>query len=314
MNRLVGILKADSSLSQTAASLSDVPCRVSVVMVVYRTGPALMSSLQHVLDEPLVDDFVIVDNGSPPEDVALLQAIAAREARVQLLQGHGNIGFARGANRGAKAARGRALVFLNPDAFLQPDCIRNLILATEGQPSPCIVGARVMNENGTEQRGSRRGEVSPLTTILTFSNLTSFVPGLSRFDIHREKQTLPTEPLRVPTISGACFCASRLDFERLSGFDEGYFLHVEDIDLCWRARQMGGSVIFQPFAEVIHLGSTSLTNPVKVEYWKGLGLARYFRKRADNPWRRISATLLSPLILLVSVMRPLSRRFLGRSR
>jgi GT2 family glycosyltransferase len=99
---------------------------------------------------------------------------------------------------GAKAAKGRALVFLNPDAFLQPDCIRQLVLATDGQPSPCIVGARVLNKDGTEQRGSRRGEVSPLTTVLTFSHLATRIPGLSRFEIHREKEPLPAGKANIP--------------------------------------------------------------------------------------------------------------------
>ena len=117
MNQLVGILKATTGLATATATESRalVQCRVSVIMVVYRTGPALMSSLQHVLDEALVDDFVIVDNGSPQDDEILLRSIAEREPKVQLIQGHGNVGFACGANMGAKAAKGRALVFLNPE-------------------------------------------------------------------------------------------------------------------------------------------------------------------------------------------------------
>lgn len=308
MNKVAGPFKAGAGPEQALDSTLAGPCAVSVIMVVFRTGPALLSSLQHVLAEAQVDDFVIVDNGSPAEDEALLREMAAREPRVQLIQGHGNVGFARGANMGAKAAKGAMLVFLNPDAFLQPDCVRQLIQSIEGRPSPCIVGARVMNRDGTEQRGSRRGEVSPLTTVLSLSHLASSIPALSQFEIHRENEPLPEGPLAVHTISGACFCASRADFDRLGGFDEGYFLHVEDIDLCWRARRMGGSVVFQPLARVIHLGSTSLTHPLKVEYWKGLGLARYFRKRADNPWRWASAYLLSPVILLASVLRPMLRR------
>ena len=307
MMRLVDILKTDAVTSGQAL-VPSAPVRVSVVMVVYQTGPALRRSLDHVLAEPLTDEFVIVDNGSPPEDEALLRSLMEGDPRVRLIQGHGNVGFARAANMGADAARGRALVFLNPDAFLQPDCIRQLVLATEGQPSPCIVGARVMNDDGSEQRGSRRGEVSPLTTVLSFSGLATKIPGLARFEIHRESEPLPKGPIAVPTISGACFCASHADFDILGGFDEGYFLHVEDIDLCWRARRMGGTVMFQPKAEVVHLGSTSLTHPVKVEFWKGIGLSRYFRKRADNPWRRFSAYLLSPVILLISVLRPALRR------
>ncbi|HWT50570.1 MAG TPA: glycosyltransferase, partial [Caulobacter sp.] len=73
---------------------------VSVVMVVYRTGEALAESIQHVLAEPLVDEFVIVDNGSTPRDEDMLRSLALTEPRVVLRQGHGNIGFARGANLG----------------------------------------------------------------------------------------------------------------------------------------------------------------------------------------------------------------------
>ena len=251
------------------------PVLVSVIMVVYKTGPALKQSLDLVLSEPMTDEFIIVDNGSPPSDETYLRNLALAKPRVRLIQGHGNVGFANGANMGAKAAKGKFLVFLNPDAYLQPDCLANLISATEGQASPCIVGARVMNQDGSEQRGSRRGEVTPMTTFLSLSNLTATLPGLAGLEIHRQNQPLPTSAISVPTISGACFCVSQLDFQQLGGFDQAYFLHVEDIDLCWRARRLGGSVIFQPQAQVIHLGSTSKTNPVMVEFWKGLGLARY---------------------------------------
>jgi GT2 family glycosyltransferase len=101
---------------------------------------------------------------------------------------------------------------------------------------------------------------------------------------------------------------TRADFVELGGFDEGYFLHVEDVDLCWRVRQSGGVVLFHPTARVVHLGSTSHTSPLKVEFWKGLGLVRYFRKRADNPGRAALAVALAPLIMLVSVLRPLLGR------
>jgi GT2 family glycosyltransferase len=94
----------------------------------------------------------------------------------------------------------------------------------------------------------------------------------------------------------------------MGGFDEGYFLHVEDVDLCWRVRKSGGIVLFHPGARVVHLGSTSHTSPMKVEFWKGLGLVRYFRKRANNPGRTVLANVLAPLIMLVSVLRPLIGR------
>ena len=286
--------------------------RISVVMVVYQTGEALIESILHVLAEPLVDEFVIVDNGSPPAEAERLRALGMTEARVVLQQGHGNIGFARGANLGAETARGEYIVFLNPDANLQAGCIESLVEAFGDRAAPIVVGARVLNVDGSEQRGGRRGEVTPVTTLLSFSHLTWRVPGLKGFEIHREHEPVPTEPVPMPTISGACFALRRDDFELLGGFDEGYFLHVEDIDLCWRARQAGGDVLFQPKAEVIHLGHTSLEHPLKVEFHKGIGLSRYFIKRADTVQRYIIAVLLAPLILAMSVSRPLIWKITGR--
>lgn len=286
--------------------------RVSVVMVVYQTGEALIKSIEHVLAEPLVDEFVIIDNGSPPAEAERLRALGRSEARVVLQQGHGNVGFARGANMGAETARGEYIVFLNPDANLQDGCIEALVSAFEGQPVPTVVGARVMNTDGTEQRGGRRGEVTPVTTLLSFGHLTSVFKSLAKFEIHREDEALPEAPVPMPTISGACFALRREDFELLSGFDEGYFLHVEDIDLCWRARQAGGQVLFQPAAEVVHLGHTSLEHPLKVEFHKGVGLSRYFIKRADTVQRYVIAVLLAPAILLMSVSRPMIWKITGR--
>jgi GT2 family glycosyltransferase len=101
---------------------------------------------------------------------------------------------------------------------------------------------------------------------------------------------------------------TRADFARVGGFDEGFFLHVEDIDLCWRVRHEGGVVLFQPAAEVVHIGSTSAKAPLFVEISKGFGLVRYFRKRAATAPARLTVLALAPLILAVSAARALLRR------
>ena len=302
-------IRADAVFTQLPAE----PPEVSVVMVVYQTGPVLFDAIPQVLNEALVDEFVIVDNGSTAEDAGRLRAMAEAEPRLRLVQGHGNIGFARGCNLGVRTAKGRHLVILNPDAYLQPGCVAALIRGADGFASPCVVGACVLNTDGAEQRGARRGEVTPLSALLSFSHLTR-LPLLRRFEIHLEDEVLPVGPVPAPTISGACLYMSRPDFQALGGFDERYFLHVEDIDLCWRARRMGGSVVFQPRAKVVHEGSTSRKHPVKIEYHKGRGLIRYFVKRAENPWRVALAVALSPPIMVVSVLRPAIRALFGPAR
>jgi hypothetical protein len=286
--------------------------RVSVIMVVYMTGEALSESVQSVLRDPLVDELVVVDNGSTQAESQALRRLAERDQRVVLLAGHGNIGFARGANLGARRAVGDILVFLNPDAFLQDGCVAELVREIEGKPVPCIVGGRVLNADRTEQRGARRGEITLLSALMSLSGLARRA-GLRRYEVHWEGEALPDRAAPTPTNSGACFCMRREDFEAVAGFDEGYFLHVEDVDLCWRVRRQGGAVLFHPKAEVIHLGHTSQTSPIRVELYKGLGLARYFRKRAKGVGGAALAWALSPLIVCTAVARPMLWRLTGRA-
>jgi len=286
---------------------------VSVVMVVYMTGEALQRSIECVLGDSLVDELLVVDNGSTIVEAARLKRLAESDSRVKLLQGHGNVGFARGANLGARAAKGEVIVFLNPDAFLQPGCIAELTRAIEGRPTPTLVGGRVLNADRTEQRGARRGDITPISALVSLSRLSNRIPAWRRYEVHWEGETPPEGVIAVPTISGACFCMRREDFDAVQGFDEGYFLHVEDVDLCWRVRQAGGDVLFQPKAEVIHLGHTSHASPLRVEFHKGVGLARYFRKRAESVGERLLALLLSPIIVCTAVVRPVMWRIRGRT-
>ena len=294
-------------VTRARVSPASLGTQVSVIMVVFRTGEALAHSIAKVLAEPLVDEFILIDNGSTAEEEAIQDAARRADRRLQIFRGHGNVGFARGCNMGGEAARGRVLVVLNPDAFLQPGCIAALVEAVDATPAPRLVGARILNVDGNEQRGARRGEVTPVTALLSLTRLSHAAPSLERFEIHHERDPEPGQLLAVPTISGACFALTHEDYSALGGLDEGYFLHVEDVDLCWRMRRSGGSVVFAPSARVVHLGSTSHTSPLKVEFFKGLGLVRYFRKRADNPRRLMLAYALAPAIMVVAVLRPLLR-------
>jgi N-acetylglucosaminyl-diphospho-decaprenol L-rhamnosyltransferase len=280
---------------------------ITVVMVTFHAGQVLFKSLDTALADPLVAELILIDNGSNADVVERLKAMAAAEPRLKYHDSGGNIGFGRGINLGVSKAVHDWIVVLNPDAFLTPGCLQSLREAARQGRSPCIVGARVLNEDLSEQRGARRGEVTPVTTIVSLLRLERALPFLRRYELHMHDQPLPSGPIEVPTISGACFMISRADFGLLGGLDPAFFLHVEDVDLCWRARQMGGQVVFHPTAEVIHVGHTSLVDPAFVEQHKGEGLVYFFKKRADTRWRKIYLVFLTPLILGVSKLRVLGR-------
>ena len=104
----------------TARCHDDPPGEVTVVMVSYRTGPVLAQAIDAVLapDQTGVGELILVDNGNPPEVASALAHRGDADPRLRLISGHGNVGYARGCNLGAREARGRYLLLLNPDCCL----------------------------------------------------------------------------------------------------------------------------------------------------------------------------------------------------
>jgi hypothetical protein len=242
--------------------------RVSVVVVSYYTGAALFECLQAVLADPDIFELILVDNGNPDTTRERLWRFSSKRARIRIVQGHGNVGFGRGCNYGAKIAKGDFILFLNPDAIVEKGVAQKLAECGENLNRPWVLGGFLQTVDGTEQRGSRRRELTPLSAFVSFTPLHKF-PGFKSIHIKREK--FPSEPHAIPTVSGACMMMDRESFNQLGGFDERYFLHVEDIDICRRARLAGGDVYSNPKAKVMHYGSTSQVRIQNVEFEKFKG-------------------------------------------
>jgi GT2 family glycosyltransferase len=117
-------------------------------------------------------------------------------------------------------------------------------------------------------------------------------------DFNRHGDPMPAAPMRVGAVSGALVALRRADFDALGGFDEGYFLHVEDIDLCRRAEERGWPVLFAPGPHGRHLRSTSAADQRTIARHKARGMARYFRKFARGPFERVAAQMAAALLLL----------------
>ena len=273
---------------------------ISVIMVSYLTGPALLEAINAVMADPDIFELILVDNGNTPDARKRLSHVVAQHDRIRLLQGHGNIGFARACNYGAKLARGEYFLFLNPDALITEGAARDLANCGKTLTAPWIAGGMLMDIYGREQRGGRRGALTPLSALISFSPLHK-LPFFK--SIHEETEPLPDMPQAYPTVSGACLMMDRASFETLGGFDEDYFLHVEDIDVCRRARESGGEVYFVPKATVMHYGSTSQVRRQKVEWEKLKGFKLYFLKHNDTILGKALTYLALPFMALAIMGR-----------
>ncbi len=258
-----------------------------------------MDSVKSVLATLAVDEFVFVSHENPRATVVELRDLAAENPRFKLIETGANLGFAKGCNRGAEAAEGELLLFLNPDAVLVPTAADQLKQsATRLNGQDWIIGGRILNDDGSEQRGARRGELTLRSAAISFLGLERLMPWVG--SIHWEDEEVPEDLVEVPTVSGAALMIRRDVFMRHGGFDERYFLHVEDIDLCRSMREAGGSVYFEPRANILHYGGTSETSPLFVETHKAAGLVKYFWKFYPGVMQRFGTALMAiPVFLAI---------------
>ncbi len=276
----------------------------SVIIVSYHTGPVLEDCVRAARRSPLTGDIVLVDNGNHTQVQAWMDAFARADGNTTILRGHGNIGFSKACNAGVRASKGTHLLFLNPDAVLQEGALEALHQALNGAPKGSIAGARLLNTDGSEQRGSRRGRLTPWAALVSMTGLSRFESLHPLFtNMHQEKHPLPDGPAAVHAVSGACLLIKREDFEQLGGYDEGYFLHVEDLDLCRRVRKAGGQALFVPAATVVHHGSTSHVHRLFVDWHKAKGLARYYYRFAHSPAEKLGALLLAIPVMTAVMIR-----------
>ena len=252
---------------------------VSVVIVNYNAGELLMDSVNSALSQ--ARRVVVVDNASSDSSLEILASSCSGEPRLKIVRNSENLGFAAACNIGVQHCTGQSILFLNPDCVLAPNSLRRMLQTLDADPHNGMVGGLLLNPDGVEQGGGRRAVPTPWRSFVRAFGLTRLAPrwpGLFN-DFHLHKQPLPESPIQVEAISGALMLIRKEAFDEVGAWDEGYFLHCEDLDLCMRFRQKGWNILFDPKAPAVHVyGTCSQSRPIFVEWHKHKGMVRFYRK------------------------------------
>ncbi len=283
---------------------------VSIITVTYYTGPVLFDMISAALVQSAVREIVLINNGNPLPIYHRLEEMAENEPRLKLISGQGNVGFATASNLGVKEAAGDYLLFVNPDCVLPQGLAHALLTESARLPRPHLIGARVVEKSGREQSGSRRALLTPWTAFVEVSGLYRLFPKhpyFRRFKWHEEE--VPPKTAEVPAVSGALMFIPKEDYTRIGGFDEDYFLHVEDLDLCLRMHRAGGYVFFMPEPKVLHHGATSQASPIVVEWHKTRSFVRYFFKNYSDTYPTFALWFISITVWIRFFVHALVRIF-----
>ena len=264
---------------------------ISFIIINYYTSHLvenLVSSIREV-DSDNITEIIIVDNTTDDE--------ASYRSQLESVRVHytgENLGFARACNIGAKLAANNNLVFINSDSLVwQPGFVELLIKSFNELPEKTIFTGRILNEH-------RR----PVCNTFKFSTFIHvyFQNSINRvwgagipFISNKVRAYLKDKSCEVDWISGAFLCIKKNYFFELGGFDENLFMYEEDAELCYRAKQSNGKVVFIPDINIIHYSGQSSKNNSELLALIGLRSALYFYKKRTN---RFKAFLLEKLILL----------------
>lgn len=214
---------------------------ITVCIIAYNSGPTLRTCLDRLAAQTFQDfETLVIDNASPdPGDAA----IAREFPFVQLIENGENLGFAGAGNQGARLARGRWYVLLNPDAFAQPDWLEELVGAAKRYPNLLSFTSRqLMDEDPGLLDGL--GDVMSGYGIPYRGGYLSRDPG-------------DTPEGEVFSPCGAAMMIDRALFLELGGFDEFFFCYSEDVDLGYRLQLSGEPTLLVPSAVIRHVGSAS---------------------------------------------------------
>lgn len=280
--------------------------KLSIITLNYRK-PELtkncMESLYSVYKEQFekgLFELLIVDNLSGDDSIILLREEIKKKKykNYTLIANNKNAGFGAGNNVGAKNAKGAYLLFLNNDTIVEKG-LSAMLEYLEKHSSIGILGGPLTNFDATPQPSAGKF-YTPFYAIL-------LLLGMQRFDL---LDTSPQRISKVDWVKGALLMIPKRVFEKLGGFDEEIFMYTEDMELCYRAHQLGYEVYFYPDVVVRHKdqGSSNRTFAI-VNIYKNL---QYFYKkhRSKNEYLIIRMTLKLKAGVLLALGRLIHNTYL----
>lgn len=230
---------------------------VTVIIVNWNSGKQIRACIDSVVQNGanLVVQIIVVDNGSTDgSDVGIEEL-----ENVTLIRTGINLGFGRACNLGARQAESDYFLFLNPDAALFPDTLRESIAFMQNPINQRvgICGVQLINETDCISRSCARFP-SGINFVLHAVGLDRLIPHLG----HVMTEWDHTKSRRVDHVIGAFYLVRRIVFASLQGFDERFFVYLEDLDFSYRAKQDGWDSFYIAEVQAFHSGGGT-SNQVK---------------------------------------------------
>jgi N-acetylglucosaminyl-diphospho-decaprenol L-rhamnosyltransferase len=248
---------------------------IDVVIVSYRCRELLRSCLGSLRSHPPTGTMhvVVVDNASGDGTVEM---VAAEHPEVDLIASETNLGFAAATNLGSRRGDAPYLLALNPDTAVTAGALDTVLAAIDSRPEVAIAGARLVREDGSLDHASKRSFPTPLSALGHFTGVGRRPGARGRLAAYRAPEV---ESGPVDAVNGAFMLFRRAAFDRVGGFDEGYWMYMEDLDISYRLAEAGWLTWYEPAAKVVHIkgGTTGGERSLRLNWAFHKGMYRFYR-------------------------------------
>ncbi len=260
---------------------------VSVIVVSYNTKELLRLCLASIHDKlkNIPFEIIVVDNASEDETIAMVEK---NFPSTKIIRNKTNYGFAKGINIGVKQSVGEYLLFLNSDAQLKNDTINDMVFLFKENKQLGVVGGLLETTNGVTSES--HGSFSTIQMIITLLFGRAF-----------NKSEKISKNSMVDWVSGGFMLVRSSVFKELKGFDEHFFMYVEDMEFCYRVKKEGYTVQFFPRAIATHAGQGSSNRSFAiVNIYKGL-LYFYRKHKTYSEYIAVKILLTSKAIIAIII-------------
>ena len=273
---------------------------VRVVVVTYFPGPdldAFLHSLEAAAAQPV--PVTVVDNGSTDGSVER----AAARTGVTVMHSGANIGFGAAANLGVSAAGEDFVLIANPDLVFEPGALDALLQAADRWPDAGALGPAIRTSDDLLYPSAR--QIPSIGRGVGHALCGWWWPSNPWTAAYRQERGAPQEGA-TGWLSGSCLLVRRAAFEQVGGFDPGFFMYVEDLDLCERIGHAGWQIVYVPSALIVHAqGQSTQHHAMEMSKAHHDSWYRYLARRYHG-WRWAPVRLV--LRLGLGLRYQLSRR------
>jgi O-antigen biosynthesis protein len=229
---------------------------ISIIIVHFKVPEFLIRALRSLRQAQMYDqsEVIVVDNASQDNSK---QNITKEFPEIQWIDMKSNIGFGKACNVGAKSACGTYVLFINPDTLVSQNTLSESVRLLRERPEIGLMGPETLNPDGSLQVSCRRSFPTPLVAFYRFAGLSKLFPRSKRFGQYNLSFLDPKQPSEVDAVSGAFMFMPRSLFKEIGGFDEAFFMYGEDLDICYRVKEKGYKVWYNPQTQIVHFKGKS---------------------------------------------------------